>query len=581
MKTTQVYDGNNIPVLLNRCRYNRFPIKYHIGINFYHFFENYLFGPTSFCANYSALIDQTEGLIIKFISSLRLNNIEPVFCYDGIIHTNYSYLFGILAERIMDIFKREDVIFIRCISYADSQLTHLFEEKCINAIFSSCSVALHHIKSWIHNIDLEKQEIIVYSADNDTIESLLLLSYSHYHIYTYFEGFESFLCTESPVSKVANINSIVLPLITQGILTPPFLSKPMNNMVKYTFLTIPRNTLSYLTSISNLYFTLFSFFSKLPFSCLKSQQDSPRFDEFLSFLLVQTPLLTFYPINKTIITNILAAQNIVSRRFSTLFETMHSISTKATSSLRTDSSNMAEMVLSESLRRFLTAHEYIAPGGGLSPWGRALLVANCGNDDPTMLFIELVRADAMDAEYSSTPSNSGIGVTDIIERTLSLFPTTSKPPASACRSVDDSFSTIARMVHSSLRQLVSLNLCSTFYDIIEDANIITLQSIIGMMPLNSFNVYTTGALIRFLLENDNNIIEEYLNSVENYELLQIEVVSAFNWWNNLFRATKELKQRSLRPNSRVSNLKNFLMLFECANEFMQRRIPIIQGLLQI
>jgi hypothetical protein len=47
--------------------------------------------------------------------------------------------------------------------------------------------------------------------------------------------------------------------------------------------------------------------------------------------------------------------------------------------------------------------------------------------------------------------------------------------------------------------------------------------------------------------------------------------SALRWWGSMRRATEELKQRSLKPNSRVSNLRNFVVLFECADEFVRSR----------
>ncbi|KAH0790404.1 hypothetical protein GPJ56_005700 [Histomonas meleagridis] len=267
--------------------------------------------------------------------------------------------------------------------------------------------------------------------------------------------------------------------------------------------------------------------------------------------------------------DILSLQNISSKNFTTLLNCLQSISGPPEIK---DVQITKKMILQESIRKFLAAHEYIAPGGGLSPWGRAVLVANSENDDPTILFIELIRAEIIDVNLSSQ-SNGSVGITDIIERTFSLFQIKTEIPEELEKNSKlGNFEITSGLIYSSIRALLHMIVCGTYLYYTKEPSVSELMDIINDAPFKSFKPLKTGTLMRFLLESSEETVCEFLDKWEiPRKQLKKDVLSAVKWWGNINRATEELKQRSLRPNSRVSNLKNFLVLFECANQFVEKR----------
>jgi hypothetical protein len=98
-----------------------------------------------------------------------------------------------------------------------------------------------------------------------------------------------------------------------------------------------------------------------------------------------------------------------------------------------------------------------------------------------------------------------------------------------------------------------------------------LDAIVQQLPFQLSDGDGSGALMRFLFESPEEQVRQFLGTVRDIGQLRADLGAALAWWDNMRRATEELRQRSLKPNSRVSNLRNFLVLFECADEFMRNR----------
>jgi hypothetical protein len=283
----------------------------------------------------------------------------------------------------------------------------------------------------------------------------------------------------------------------------------------------------------------------------------PASDDFLPFMLQQNQITEFVPLDQAIFSTVLTQQNRATRPFATLFDTLQSLSSPAPAEPRP-----TEFIVSEAIRRFLTALEYIAPGGGLSAWGRAFLVANACADEATILFLELVRGDSMTAQYDG--SEVSVPIVEIVERAFSLFET----PSGCLFETTSHFSSIFNMARTALGNLLQIITCCVHG---EAGGIEPLESVIPRLPFRLWRGNGSGALMRFLFESPEPKIGEFLERVEDRGQVRADIESALRWWGSMRRATEELKQRSLKPNSRVSNLRNFVVLFECADEFVRSR----------
>jgi hypothetical protein len=280
-------------------------------------------------------------------------------------------------------------------------------------------------------------------------------------------------------------------------------------------------------------------------------------DDFLPFILQQNRVTESVSADTSVIANVLMQQNTLARPFATLFDTLQSISTTVS-----DSPKPAEFVITEATRRFLVALEYVAPGGGLSAWGRAVLVANASLHDVTLLFIELIRGDAMDAHFDA--SEIAVSVMDMIERTFSLF----ECDSALLFEPVGRFDAIVGTVWTALGNLFRLIACGVFLEV---GAFEPLEAIIGRLPFQSARVNGAGAMMRFLCESSEEQIRAFSSALPEPARLEADARAALQWWDTMRRATCELKQRSLKPNSRVSSLKNTLVLFECADELLQSR----------
>jgi hypothetical protein len=274
-------------------------------------------------------------------------------------------------------------------------------------------------------------------------------------------------------------------------------------------------------------------------------------------MLQQNQITDVVPLDQSIFSTILTQQNRATRPFATLFDTLQSLSSPARGEPRP-----TEFIVSEAVRRFLTALDYIAPGGGLSAWGRAFLVANACADEATILFLELVRGDSMTAQYDG--SEVSVPIVEIVERTFSLFETAS----GSLLETTSHFSTVMNMTRTALGNLLQIIACSVHCEV---GGIEPLERVIPRLPFRLWRGNGSGALMRFLFESSDAKIGEFLERVEDREQVRADTESALRWWGSMQRATEELKQRSLKPNSRVSNLRNFVVLFECADEFVRSR----------
>lgn len=701
---------------------SRYSSPFHIGIDFSHFYNIYL----SPIYNTSKFLEEIISTMTTIINNLRSFNIEPIFAFSGISFTQIDCSHSYLEREIENFLRTIDVRCFHSPSTNNAQLSTLLRLKCINAIMSSPTIVLRDISRWIHFIDFKKNQIILLRGDLSIMKELLSSRSLSEIPAPSFNYNQLIWNAKPPISNPSFIQvpDIVLTLLEKGIIQSPRLASYALHTGKRPLFPIPRNCVDHLNILCGIYYTLFLHLSKLSFSKITPNSDSPQYDEFLPLLLAQNSISESCTLNETLISQILAQQNITSTRFTTLFECLKAVSPphQATS----PDEMTPEYVISESVRRFLTAHEYIAPGGGLSPWGRAILVANTGFDMATLLFIELVRADIIDSDFYSL--FGGVGVIDMIERTFSLFPTITKVPdemlpdisendnhsyrhkrsasfsqrgpstiidmdnsnqpnespqkshflstselsspknqynsrypnskvavaksekfdhyavASTAlhdshlnpnsdqnptsnginskqineqnriyyrnhrhgtthtnnhfRSNDSSIKNelqlleMNRTLHSNsgyfkptlhifsdtILSLLRLIVCDTYMSAAKQPSLNELISILNQLPFHEFHDNSTGILMRFLLESSDEKRMAFIESVPRKQLRK-DINKAFSWWKSLNRATTELKQRSLKPNSRVSNLKNFLVMFECANQFVEKTIDHVLTLI--
>ncbi|EAY13312.1 hypothetical protein TVAG_164210 [Trichomonas vaginalis G3] len=573
----------SVPVIASTVKLEGIGQKFYIGIDLTHFFQTYLLKSFPTGSSLADIVFTVQTMLDSSLTAMRSKNVEPIFVYDGIIQHFFSYCYSFLFSTISQFLKEHDVKIIYAPSYSQKQLSYMYKNKMLNAIFSDTTIALQDISSWISHIKFETMEALIFQATPSTIKQLMQIPHASNAVFSQVDDGSTVKNDKLPENQnfitPSIINSKAESCICAGIICPPRIPRPpCGPSAENPIISLPRNCVAYLNDISDIYISIFKNFSGVTLSELFTNQECPRIDEFLPLMLQQNPLSTPLEDNNRIISNVLAAQNIVSRSFTTLFETMRSISTNDQISVPSTNDNIRNKVITESVRRFLTAHEYIAPGGGLSPWGRAVLNSNSGYDVVTINFIEMVRADAMDAEVDSALAGS-VGVTEIIERTFLFFPTKTPPPPNLKEKIN-TFQNITKLINHALILLYRLIAADTYYEFAPQPNIQELTSILAEEPFRNQTDVTTGTLMRFLLEASEDRITQFADSVEDYDQLLTDVKSAFNWWNSLNRATRELKQRSLKPNSRVSNLKNFLILFECADQFVQKRMVAVQSILE-
>ena len=545
---------------------------FHIGIDYSHFYNLYL----SRFTNSVNVIQMTQKSTEEFVNSLRTFNIEPIFVFVGISYHQVDCTHSNLEFEIKDTLKNLHVNIIGSASSTTAQLSTLLKLKCVNAVMTSPLIILRDVPRWIHYIDFKAEKIVLLRGSIETMKGIISTR-SVYEIAAPSFSFDKTMWSPSwPLfnQKTSKVPDIVLSLISSGFISPPRIAAYSPNSPRKPLFPIPQNCLNHLNSLCGIYLSLFQHISQLPFSRLLSLPESPTCDEFLPLLLVQNGITEPSQLNETLISQILAQQNISSTRFSTLFECLCAVSPPKKASSPNETT--PEYIISESIRRFLIAHEYIAPGGGLSPWGRAVLVANTGIDMSSILFIELIRADIMDSDFNS--SFSSVSITDLIERIFSLFPSETEISSHLIESHIEYFAPTTHIISSMILLLINLIICDTYISIANEPNFDELLNILSQNPLKKINEYSTGVLMRFLLESSNEKRKEFIQSCSRKKLKK-DVENAVNWWKSLNRATVELKQRSLKPNSRVSNLKTFLVLFECANHFVEKTIDDVLRLL--
>ena len=554
--------------------------KCSIGVNWSCFFNVYIVQQATSRNTFSGVCSFIEKIITESVAKLRQCGIELIFVFDGLVSDFLSFSFSEILSQVKKLLNSLNVEAVYSPSGANAQLSYMLRAGKIKKVFSEQTIAFHGVSEWISFINFDSMEATEVKATSELVAALsknaAVAMEKHQPV---FDG-EKIIIPETEKNPFSKMNIDALNCISAGIITQPRIPRPPTGPAqKNPLITLPRNCVAYLNDISELYFSVFRGFSKMEVGDIVSSSGILHVNEFLPLMLQQNPLTAPIEINATIFSNVLAAQNIVSRSFTTLFETMKSISTNEVAKTTVTKEDLPKKVAAEAVRRYLTAHEYIAPGGGLSPWGRAVLNTNAGNDIPTLYFIEMVRADAMDVEIDSIPVG-GVGVTDIIERTFMFFPTKTQPPEKAKPKIG-TFDAITRIISHSLANLFGVIIADTYYNIASSPTTSELKEIIGRLGFLSFKSYSTGTLMRFLIEASEDLINDFVDNVEDYDQLKADVKAAFKWWNDLQRGTKELKQRSLKPNSRVSNLKNFLILFECADQFVQKRMTSVCEILDI
>lgn len=559
-------EGNRIEIPGRLLKLEPFSRVFHLGIEFKHFFKLY------FLYIESIFEGDLMDYIVAFVKAVHTLNIRPVFVFTGLTDQQIDYYTSVLIEMAINTLMKLGVQCVFSPAYATAQLNFLLESNCINAVMASPYIATQDVPTWIHYIDITRKSVIVLSSNIDIVTQLIKTEIGFSHFTSPYFGIEHLKTRiDAPIyeSDPTQIRKCISFLLACGLMTTPRLAKSANKLSsKCAGLSLTQNCTNHLTRLSNIYYTLLRNITNLPLSKLLHGSSPPVFEEFLPLILEQARMKQECVDPNKIFTEVLSAQNIVSRRFLTLFDCLESVT--APSYEKSDDVSI-DFIITESIRRFLTAHEYIAPGEGLSPWGRAVLCANAGFDEIAILFIELIRADTMDAELNDMPVTSGVGVTDIIERIFSLFPSSTPFPPELHKSHLSGFLTVAHMVNSALFMLMQVIILTTYLTAKKTIDIDELGEIYKKIPFRNFKSYSTGALMRFILESNDENLTLFIKDVPDKQALKDDVEKAFDWWNCLCRATRELKQRSLRPNSRVSNLINFLMLFECADQFIQKR----------
>jgi hypothetical protein len=174
----------------------------------------------------------------------------------------------------------------------------------------------------------------------------------------------------------------------------------------------------------------------------------------------------------------------------------------------------------------------------------------------------MVRADSMHAQFDG--SEVSVPVIEIVERTFTLF----ESESSRLMATTSHFSGVTNLVRSALGSLLQLIACCVYREV---GCTSPLDRIVQQLPFQLSDGDGSGALMRFLFESPEEQVRRFIGTVTDLRQLRGDLDAALAWWDNMRRATEELRQRSLKPNSRVSSLRNFLVLFECADEFVRSR----------
>lgn len=524
----------------------RFEKPFILGIDFIHCFHLHFFRNAGHAFDRAKV---KENISI-FVENLKSLNIIPVFVAPGLYGSLPSFANAYFGLETRCIFEELGVLCIRAPSDPLSQLAAMFRHKAVNAIMSSCEVCLSDVKQWIHYIDFDAQKAVVLSVDqkqlielisNPTFSQRLCAPFVVDHKLCWLFRPPLFGKTPTPISLE------LLNLIIKNDL-------PIPNCVKRGI--FPQKCVSYFESLSGVMIVIFRTLARIPLSRIPI---TPLADEFLPLMLQQNPSPHMIPVDSSLIFQVLSLQNMVSRPFTTLFEALKNVSSTSENKGARD----ANYIITEATRRFLTALDYVAPGGGLSAWGRAVLVANSGIDEASVMFIELIRGDCLDAEIDSS-SAVGVGVMEIIERTFNFF----QCESSKYLQMSSSFATVVNALQTGLWNLLRLVSITVF---LEYGSTDPLEDVLTRLPFRPPKSNGAGALMRFMFEASEDKLKEFIKGVDNRDQLRLDVKKALSWWSNMSRATQELKQRSLKPNSRVSNLKTILVLFECADELVRKR----------
>jgi hypothetical protein len=528
----------------------RFPRPFLLGIDFFHFFDLYFCPPRSTPTSDDETEESLRNAITTFVQSLQELNIHPVFVAPGLGSTFPSFADTFLLYLSLNICNKLHFPVVRAPSSALAQLGCFSRQGAIAAILSPAEILLNDVPNWIHYIDIKTNKAIVLSSNPAILQQFL--------------------------TRQSNVSAICSPFLNHKRLTwrftPPLYERtpvypsqqslslfvneliPLPSLCKSVYLP-PRCSPSF-DSLSGLMAVIFGSLMRIP---LTGMRFTSGFDEFLPLVLQQNPIPEEVPTGERMLSKVLSIENHVSRPFTTLFDALQKLTSQPIKPPQT-----VGFIITEAVRRFLTALDYIGPWGGLSAWGRAVLVANSEADGATMLFVELLRGDSIDAEVDGA-TGVNIGVLQVIERTFSLFPTES---GKLCQG-ENSFGRIVRLLRIGLNHLFQLIACQVFCELGGSEPFGTFVERIPSAVVSRGP--SSGGLMRFLLEATREQLDEFLGGVENKQQLRDDVRAALDWWAGLNRAVGELKQRSLKPNSRVSNLKNLLVMFECADELVRRR----------
>jgi hypothetical protein len=522
-----------------------FPAIFSLGVDFSHFLRTYLLRGSLADRPGRVIRSEFQNKIRFFAESVRELNILPVFVING-LHRFPSFYEDFFAKLALPILL--DLRFHVVFAPADAcaQLAALLHSRRINAIWSSFDVALYDVPVWIHYFDFEFKRALILRSTN--IRALLNVPTFCCHICSPFlDGARLRWRCRPPLFECAPArpDRAALSLITRGLLPVP---TPCHRP------SLPNRCQPYFESLAGLMLVLFRFVIRLPLSAIEFPAAA---DDFLPLMLQQNRASESVPADAPVIAGVLAQQNTLERPLATLLGTLQSISAPAGGAPQPP-----EFVITEATRRFLVALEYVAPGGGLSAWGRAVLGAGASLHEVTLLFIELIRGDAMDAHLGA--AEIAVSVMDIIERTFSLF---------ECESAllfepIGRFDTIVGTVLGALGNLIRLIACGVFMEV---GAFEPLEAVVARLPFQSARVNGAGAMMRFLCESSEEQVRAFSAALDQPGRLEADVRAALLWWETMSRATGELKQRSLKPNSRVSNLKNTLVLFECADDLLRSR----------
>ena len=520
-----------------------------VGIEFVHYFHSYLFKDSGQVFDESAH-EKVRTTVRMFVECLKSLNILPVFVMPGLSASLPSFASSQMVLSTQKIIAELGVVCVKAPADACAQLAAMVRHKAVNAVMSSCEVCFGDVKQWIHYIDVETRRALILSVDRQKMLEILSNPVFSQYLCSPFvvDGKLCWLFRPPLFEKVPPPISVkLINMIMDGLLPVPYCAKQA---------MLPQKCVAYFEMMSSIMVVIFRSLLQMPLSCIPIP---PLGDEFLPLMLQQNPCPQSIPLDNSLIFQVLSQQNMVSRPFTTLFDALKNV----TSANENKGACDTQYIITESTRRFLTALDYVAPGGGLSAWGRAVLVANSGFDEATVMFIELIRGDCMDTEIGSS-SGVSVGVMEIIERTFNFF----ECESSKYMPSTSHFITVVNALQAGLQNLfriITVSVHSEFNG--EDP----LPDVLSKIPFQKPQSHGAGTLMRFMFESPEDKLKDFIKTVDNRDQLRLDVKKALTWWSNMSRATQELKQRSLKPNSRVSNLRTILVLFECADELVRQR----------